>query len=390
MFFCGALQAIAAVTWWTLDITGRHMHWHQPIAWTLPPSWAHAWLLLYGLFPFFIFGFLMTAGPNWLGAPKMQRSAFVPAAGLMAGGIVAVYAGLATSRALVAAGTLAHLAGWIWGVAALGAVAARHWNQNARYAIVIFTFVAIGVIGAGTFSAAVAVGSYTHVHFALHGAVWFFLLPIFAGVSTRMVPFFSSRILGPQVDYRPSWARPALMGGVVAHGAIQLLGSQSFLWIVDLPLAALIVYLALRWGLGRHGSVRLLAMLHIPLVVLACAFALYGVLSVVVASGDMAAVGLAPLHLLVIGYFSSTVIGMVSRVSLGHSGRPLAADTLTWTCYIGMIVCAVVRAGTEFAPTAETASALMLAAAAIWLAGFGVWAWRYVPMYLHPRVDAAQ
>jgi uncharacterized protein involved in response to NO len=129
-------------------------------------------------------------------------------------------------------------------------------------------------------------------------------------------------------------------------------------------------------------------MLHIPLVVLACAFALYGVLSVVVASGDMASIGLAPLHLLVIGYFASTVIGMVSRVSLGHSGRPLAADTLTWGCYIGIIVCAVVRAATEFAPTAAAAHTLMLAAAAIWLACFGLWAWRYVPMYLTARADA--
>jgi uncharacterized protein involved in response to NO len=104
----------------------------------------------------------------------------------------------------------------------------------------------------------------------------------------------------------------------------------------------------------------------------------------------MAGIGLAPLHLLVIGYFASTVIGMVSRVSLGHSGRPLAADTLTWACFIAMIVCAVVRAAAEFVPTAAAASALIVAAALIWLATFGAWSWRYVPMYLSPRVDAAR
>jgi len=388
MFFCGALQSIAAMAWWMLDLTGRHLHWHEPIAWTLPPSWAHAWLLLYGFFPFFIFGFLMTAGPNWLGAPRMPRATYVPAALLMAGGIVAFYIGLATTRAVLALGTLAHLAGWIWGVAALAAVAARHWNHNARYAIVIFTFVGVGIIGAATFSIAVALGSFLHIHFALHGAVWFFLLPIFAGVSTRMVPFFSSRILGPEVDYRPLWARPILMAGVVAHGAIELVASQDLLWLVDLPLAVLIIYLAFRWGLGRQGSVRLLAMLHIPLAVLSCAFVLSGVLSVLVASGSITAVGLAPIHLLVIGYFASTVIGMVSRVSLGHSGRPLAADTLTWACFIGAIVCGVVRAAAEFARGGEPAVVLLLIAALIWLASFGTWAWRYVPMYLKPRVDA--
>jgi len=267
-------------------------------------------------------------------------------------------------------------------------VAARPWNHNARYAIVIFTLVGVGIIGAATFSIAVALGSFLHIHFALHGAVWFFLLPIFAGVSTRMVPFFSSRILGPEVDYRPLWARPILMAGVVAHGAIELVASQDLLWLVDLPLAVLIIYLAFRWGLGRQGSVRLLAMLHIPLAVLSCAFVLSGVLSVLVALGSITAVGLAPIHLLVIGYFASTVIGMVSRVSLGHSGRPLAADTLTWACFIGAIVCGVVRATAEFGRGGEPAVVLLLIAALIWLASFGTWAWRYVPMYLKPRVDA--
>ena len=178
------------------------------------------------------------------------------------------------------------------------------------------------------------------------------------------------------------------MAGVVAHGAIELVASQDLLWLVDLPLAVLIIYLAFRWGLGRQGSVRLLAMLHIPLAVLSCAFVLSGVLSVLVASGSITAVGLAPIHLLVIGYFASTVIGMVSRVSLGHSGRLVAADTLTWACFIGAIVCGVVRAAAEFARGGEPAVVLLLIAALIWLASFGTWAWRYLPMYLKPRVDA--
>jgi uncharacterized protein involved in response to NO len=74
MFFFGALQAVAAVAWWSVDLGARYLGWYPAIAWTVPPMWAHAWLLLYGLFPFFMFGFLMTAGPNWLGAPKMPAS----------------------------------------------------------------------------------------------------------------------------------------------------------------------------------------------------------------------------------------------------------------------------------------------------------------------------
>jgi uncharacterized protein involved in response to NO len=318
----------------------------------------------------------------------MPRSAFVPSALLMASGVVLFYAGLAAHHGVVAAGVLLHLAGWLWGVQALVRMVARHWNANARYAIVIFTFFGMGIAGSIVFAVSVASASYALAPIALHGAVWFFLLPIFVGVSTRMVPFFSSRILGPEVDYRPAWARPLLMGGVLAHGVLELAGAGAFLWLVDFPLAAAVAFLAFRWGLGRRGSVRLLAVLHISLAAAACAFFLYGALSAAVASGFIARIGFAPLHLLVIGYFAAMVVGMVSRVSLGHSGRRLEADRLTWACYLGVLVCALLRASAELPAAGAATSALMIAAALVWLGSFGTWAWRYVPMYLRPRVEA--
>lgn len=388
MFFFGALQAFAAMAWWLLDLTARYAAWHAPYAWTVPPMWAHAWLLLYGFFPFFMFGFLMTAGPSWLGAPAPTRSAFVPAALTMAAGLVVFYAGLATARGVAAAGALLHLAGWLWGVSALMRMAARHWSAQARYALLIFGFVAIGVFGDAVFALALATGDYAYAAYALHGAVWFFLLPVFLGVTTRMVPFFSGRVLGPQVDYKPAWARPVLVAGALAHGALELGGAEHLLWLIDIPMSLAIAWLVWKWGLAKSLGVRLLAVLHLALAMLAVAFLLSGALSVAVAAGALPRIGLAPLHLLVIGYFAATVIAMVSRVSLGHSGRALEADALTWSCYLVLMLAAVLRAAAELLPGTAAGGALMLAAGFAWLAAYGIWAVRYVPMYLTPRVDA--
>lgn len=388
MFFFGALQAVGAVAWWLADLGARYAGWFAPYAWSVPPMWAHAWLLLYGLFPFFIFGFLMTAEPNWLAAPKMPRTAFVPAALAMAAGLVLFYLGLALDRSLAAAGTFLHLGGWLWGAGAIARLIARYSTPNTRYAAVLLLFHAAGMLGSGVFALSIAAGSYGYVIYALHGAVWFFLLPIFLGVSTRMVPFFSSRVLGESVNYRPAWARPALLGGALAHGALEFAGAQALLWLVDLPLALLVARLAIKWGIGKSMGVRLLAVLHISLAVLAAALLIYGMLSIALATGDVARINLAPLHLLVIGYFSAMALGMVSRVSLGHSGRPLEADGLTWGCYLGVVAATLLRVAAEFTVGGAMGSALMLAAAAAWLASFGLWAWRYVPMYLRPCVDA--
>ena len=388
MFFFGALQSVAAMAWWLLDITTRSANWHAPYAWTVPPMWAHAWLLLYGLFPFFMFGFLMTAGPNWLGAPNTPRIAFVPAALMMAGGLVLFYTGLVVSRMLSASGAILHLAGWLWGYAALVRMIATHWNANARYALVIFTFFGAGIAGSTMFALAVATATYDAIGYILHGAVWFFLLPIFIGVSTRMVPFFSSRVLGAHVDYKPAWVRPVLIMSVLIHGALELSGIERLLWLVDFPLAATVAYLAWRWGLARSAKVRLLAVLHISLAVLATALALSGTLSLAVAVGALPRIGLAPLHLLVIGYFAAMALGMVSRVSLGHSGRTLEADALTWTCCLGVLLAALLRVAAELAPGSTLGSAFMISAGVVWMLFFGVWAARYLPMYWRPRVDA--
>jgi uncharacterized protein involved in response to NO len=388
MFFFGALQAVAAMAWWATDLGGRYLGLYPAFAWSVPPMWAHAWLLLYGLFPFFMFGFLMTAGPNWLGAPKTPRIAFAPAGLMMAAGLFIFYLGLVAGAAITAAGAVLHAAGWLWGFAALVAMLLRHWNPNARYALMIFGFLSLGLTGDALFAYALATRSFTYVAPLLYAAVWLFLLPLFVGVSTRMVPFFSSRVLGPEVDYRPTWARPVLMGGTIAHGLLELLSMQQWLWIVDLPLAGAVAYLAWRWGLGRSGRVRLLAVLHVSIAVLALAFLLSGVMSTAVAVGALERIGLAPLHLLTIGYFAAMTIGMVSRVSLGHSGRSLEADALTWGCYLGVISAAALRVLAEFMLGTSLSALLMAAAALTWLAAFGVWAWRYVPMYVTPRVDA--
>ena len=96
----------------------------------------------------------------------------------------------------------------------------------------------------------------------------------------------------------------------------------------------------------------------------------------------------APLHALAIGYFSSMVLGMISRVTLGHSGRPLVADGLTWGIYLAFQAVVVLRIvadmpGMEFVARSH----LYLCAAVLWLACFGIWAYRNLPLYIQPRAD---
>ena len=76
MFFGGALQAIAVMLWWLCELVTRFGIVGHPASWPIVPSAAHAYLMIYGLFPFFMFGFLMTVFPRWMNGSGNSAATF--------------------------------------------------------------------------------------------------------------------------------------------------------------------------------------------------------------------------------------------------------------------------------------------------------------------------
>jgi uncharacterized protein involved in response to NO len=385
MFLAGATQAVLTIAWWLADMLARYAGWYEAVAWSVPPAWAHAYLMLYGFFPFFMFGFLMTAIPSWLEV-EIRRWEYVTAFGLMAAGVAVFYAGLLAGRAILGLGIVVQLAGWAVGVASLARIVLVSAPQPKTDSLVLVAAMIMGWLGIAAFVIWLWGGGVVWVELSRRGGIWFFVLPVFVTVSTRMVPVFARRVAGASVMGRPAWVLPVLLAGSIGHGFLDLTGARTMLWLVDVPMAAIVLYLTQRWGLRRGLTVPLVAMLHLALLGLALSLLLFALQSLALLAG-ITVLGLAPLHVLTIGYFSAMVIGMASRVSLGHSGRPLVADQLTWYCFLGVLAATAVRIAGELPGLASLGWVLMPLAAAMWLGCFGLWAWRYVPMYLQPGVD---
>jgi uncharacterized protein involved in response to NO len=84
------------------------------------------------------------------------------------------------------------------------------------------------------------------------------------------------------------------------------------------------------------------------------------------------------------GFLGSVLMAMVTRVSSGHSGRPLTADNLVWWAFWALQLATVVR----IASALEQGSAwLTLLAATIWLGVIQLWGRRIVRWYGTPRAD---
>jgi uncharacterized protein involved in response to NO len=383
MFFAGATQGVLAMLWWLADLAARYgALWPAP-AWPLPALWLHAVLMSYGFFPFFIFGFIMTAGPRWQAAAPIGAKSYLAAAILMGIGWLGFYVALWQSMLLLPALLLA-VAGWCTGLPALWRVMRTRSNEQ-THIVAVVGGLTCGALLLAAFAGFAAGGPVWLAQLAVKGGVWFFLLPVFTALCHRMVPFFSSAVIPQYRIVRPLRLLHLLLACYVVHGVLETAGLPQWTWLADLPAALAAGWLSFAWQLRRCLAVRLLGVLHIAFAWLGPSLALYAVSSLMQLAGA-GSLGLAPLHALTLGFFASAVIGMVTRVTLGHSGRPLAADAIVWRIFWTVQGVAALRVVAEFTHLTGFAN-LYLWAALGWLAAFGVWYARFAPVYLKPRPD---
>jgi uncharacterized protein involved in response to NO len=93
----------------------------------------------------------------------------------------------------------------------------------------------------------------------------------------------------------------------------------------------------------------------------------------------------AALHALTVGAIGTMTLAMMTRVSLGHTGRPLTARGGTQSIYVLITIAAILRVLSPLAGDQEI-HALALAGAA-WSAAFGLFAILYGRILATPRAE---
>jgi uncharacterized protein involved in response to NO len=384
MFATGMFALVASALWWTLQLAARSMDLGLPVP-VLPVSWLHAVLFLYGPFPAFIFGFLMTTFARWQDAPEASRPGFSVAALLLAGGQVLVYPAMYLDALWVGVAlgltALGLLLGWL--------VLLRMWLHATRrvgHATAALLAVMLGALGAVAAAVWALSAEYLLLEMAIALALWGFLLPVYFAVGHRMVPFFSSVVIADYEIFRPAWSLPVALVLCAGHLGLALAHRLDLTWLVDLPLALLAWRHTIGWQPLKARGVRLLLSLHLGFAWFGVALGLYAAQSLALWAGFDWQLGRMPLHALALGMFGSLLVAMVTRVTMGHSGRPLVMDAVAWTCFLGVQSVVLLRLGAELLGGAVQSQVLLLAAT-LWAITLLVWAARCLPIYLSPRAD---
>jgi uncharacterized protein involved in response to NO len=392
-FAAAALLLGTSALWWAVVLATRAAGMTLP--WAVPPAVAHGLLMALGFMPLFITGFLFTAGPRWLGLPEVDAASLrMPVQTIVAGWALALPA-FHAGAAFAGIGVALVALGWSALVLHFAGLVRASRVPDKLHASLVAAFGAIGAITLWLAAAALIANDPTAVRTATQLALWGFLAPVFATVSHRMLPFFTASALPLHDAWRPN----ALLAAMLAALAAELPFAIAELWWWPLPAAArwlqvaiessaaaMLLWLALRWGLLQGLKIRLLAMLHVGFLWLGLTFALGAVSHALMAAlGPAHSLDLAPQHALTMGYLGSTLLAMATRVAAGHSGRPLVADNLAWGLFWTLQAAVLLRLTAALWPAAATP--LLLAAVSAWVVAMAGWSLRYGRWLGRPRAD---
>ncbi|WP_423929067.1 NnrS family protein [Dokdonella sp.] len=383
MFFAGATAIIGSMLWWAC-VLGSGVYGAVFPASPVPAGWAHSIFTQYGMLPFFMFGFLLTVFPRWMGQPALGKRHYVPVFIGVFGGYLLSHAGLLDRKPLLLAGLVMMLAGWTYALFVLGGILVHNGAKD-RTALSCFSALVLGFLGLAAFTAFAFGASPELALVAIKTGTFGLLLPIYFTVCHRMLPFFSASAIGPRYQmFKPAWSLPVFWVLVLAHLGLELARLPQWLWLADAPLMAFFLTHWIRWQPWKCMRPGLLAVLHVAASWLPIAFGLYALQSLLLFFDSNIFLGRMPVHALTIGFFGSMLVAMVTRVTQGHSGRPLEMGRIPWLTFVLLQIVVLIRL---FAEVAQDASGWLAIAAFAWLVAFLPWVLRSLWIFLTPRID---
>lgn len=334
----------------------------------------HMHEMVFGMAIAVIIGFLYTAGRTWTGLWTPREGPLAALAGLWLAGRAAMLLAPPGWAALV---DLLFLPCAAW---PMYSVLRRSGNTRNLFLVVLLAVLALCNL---------------LFHLALLGIVQLptvrpiqaailVIVMIEAVIGGRVLPMFTRNgAPGSNPVVRPALDKAALAAQAGA----------SLSWIFGLPglLTAVLCFAAAAaslcrlagWQPQRTVRLPLLWILHLSYSWIGVGFALLGLAAVGIVAPS------AAIHALTVGSMAGLIIGMMTRTSLGHTGRPLKAAPSDTIMYSLIQAGAVARLAAAFVP-APWRMPMLVAATLCWALSFGLFAVIYSRYLWQVRLDGRE
>ncbi len=371
-FTSGALWALVALTLWLFALSGTltlPTHF-DPLAW-------HRHEMLFGFVGAVIAGFLLTAIPNWTGRLPIAGGPLALLFGLWLAARVAVLFSAQVSpivAALLDVGFYVLLAA----LAAREVFAAK--NRNVPVVILILLFAIANALDHGA-----AAGMIDDAGLGTRAAIAIVIVMI-SLIGGRVVPSFTRNWLVKQGSQRGLPTQPGRFDIVVIGAtALAMAGwlvapfNFSIGYLLIVAAASQAVRLA-RWSGVRAWRDPLVLVLHVGYAWVPLGLGLLG-LSII----NTTVPGSGAIHALTAGAMATMILAMMTRATLGHTGRELKASAATTVIFVLVTIGALGRVAAPLL-TMDYMLAVRLSGMA-WGGAFLLFLLVYGPKLVGPRPD---
>ncbi|WP_354624152.1 NnrS family protein [Psychromonas sp. MME2] len=369
-FLVGTLFAIfSAITW------GLLLFATITLPSQLPPTLWHAHEMLFGFAGAIILGFLLTAVQNWTGHPGLKGYKLGALVTLWLLGRIAIFTFPPNLYWL----TMILELSWMPLAAivlARSVLYAKQW-RNLFFVPLLFAMTLLNGISLYAFQ--------KYDYLLAQDAIWsmlFLVLFIIAVMGGRVIPFFTSK--GTDSEK----VQPIKVLEYCALLPLLLLAFTVFFT----PLNIFSGYLALlagisnsirliRWRPQITLPVPLLWSLHLSYLLLAIGLILYSMALFIPAIN-----AITMIHLSAIGGIGGVILAMISRVSLGHTGRPLISEKWMNIAFASTAISGLIRL---IYPYIQPNSPIMgyWLSIIFWCTAFVLFVICYAKMLLSARID---
>ena len=371
-FLLGAFWAVISIVLWLVMLTTNWQPQH-----IMPMNIWHAHEMLFGFGAMIATGFLMTAGQNWTGISGLSGR---PLVFLCLTWLVARMAPFMTDQSL--AWFILLSAQTIWWLACIISfsrqiILSRN-TRNAFFILLLTTMMVLNIcILLATYS-----GDYLLANHLCQSMVLVFTLLI-GFVGGRVIPFFTTNAINVKNGWLPPYFNivvliSTLLGtsGFILSGFMAMPFKPGWLML----LSGLLHLIRLHsWHNKLIWKMALLWSLHLAYLGMAIGLILLGIsnLTNIIPFVDT-------LHIIAITAMAGMILSMMSRVSLGHTGRALHSNSSMAISFVFVFLAGLIR---MLAPQSSDPMFYIVLSGALWLISFMLFLNFYFPILTKPRLD---
>jgi len=375
LFLGGTLFSVIAIAWWSY-------FWMNPSGWAPHggPVWWHGHEMLFGFGAAIVVGFLLTAVQSWTGVIGIRgKPLAILALSWLAG------------RLLLAFGVSYGVSDWLIAVVdvsflLLASIAmaypilkVKQWN-NLMFVPILFILSVLNASGHWA-----VINHQPHIATqSLHGSIILFSL-IITILGGRVIPAFTANTTRCTKKAPLKWLETFSIVSIIVLLLIAFSGFDNVPQVLLLSVSVIAAFANgwrfSRWGFQHCKSEPLLWSLHLAYIFIPLGFIMLALHSIGLMENISAA-----LHSITVGSIGGMILAMLSRVTLGHTGRQLDPPGLITVAYLLVFVATLVRVIVPAWLPEYTLWSIAIAGV-LWVFAFAIYLYFYAIMLLTSRVD---